>query len=237
MFGSSWHLMTGPTTATSIVILGAISPFAEPNTAFFIQLALTLTFLAGVFQLFLGLARMGVLVNFVSNSVVISFTAGAALLIMTSQIKYMLGISMPTSLSFLEKWIFLSKNLAYTDIYVLGISSVTLCIAVFCKIFLKRLPYMLVSIILGSALCYYASMNGLNIALVGKITAQLPPLSMPSFSFEIITKLAPDAFAIALLGLVQTVSVSRTIAIKSKQRVSSNQEFICLLYTSPSPRD
>ena len=100
------------------------------------------------------------------------------------------------------------------------------CIAVFCKIFLKRLPYMLVSIILGSALCYYASMNGLNIALVGKITAQLPPLSMPSFSFEIITKLAPDAFAIALLGLVQTVSVSRTIAIKSKQRVSSNQEFI-----------
>ncbi|MGB1205582.1 MAG: SulP family inorganic anion transporter [Chitinophagales bacterium] len=226
MFGSSWHLMTGPTTATSIVILGAISPLADPNTTLFIQLALTLTFLAGLFQLFLGLARMGVLVNFVSSSVVIGFTAGAALLIMTSQIKYMLGISMPKSLSFLEKWIFLFKNLDYTDIYVLGLSSVTLCIAVFCKIFLKRLPYMLVSIIIGSALCYYASINGHNIALVGQITAQLPPLSMPNFSFEALTILAPDAFAIALLGLVQAVSVSRTIATKSKQRLNSNQEFI-----------
>ena len=226
MFGSSWHLMTGPTTATSIVILGAISPFAEPNTTLFIHLALTLTFLAGVFQFFLGLARMGVLVNFVSNSVVIGFTAGAALLIMTSQIKFMLGISMPKSISFLEKWLFIFKNLAYADIYTLGLSSVTLLVAVFCKFFLKRLPYMLISIVIGSALCYYATLNGLNVALVGQITAQLPPLSMPNMSFELLAKLAPDAFAIALLGLVQSISVSRTIATKSKQRLNSNQEFI-----------
>jgi len=78
LFGSSHHLISGPTTAISIVVFSAISHHAEPGTTEFIQLALTLTFLAGVYQLAFGLARLGVLVNFVSHTVIIGFTAGAA---------------------------------------------------------------------------------------------------------------------------------------------------------------
>ena len=78
LFGSSWHLISGPTAAMSIVVFTSVSPLAEPGTAEFIALALTLTLMKGVFQLVLASARLGVLVNFVSHSVVIGSTAGGA---------------------------------------------------------------------------------------------------------------------------------------------------------------
>jgi SulP family sulfate permease len=77
LFGSSLHLVSGPTTAISIVVFSAVSHHAIPGTSEFISLALTITMLAGVYQLVLGLARMGVVVNFVSHTVVVGFTGGA----------------------------------------------------------------------------------------------------------------------------------------------------------------
>jgi sulfate permease, SulP family len=92
LFGSSWHLVSGPTTAISIAVFAAMSPLADPGSAQYISMVLTLTFLTGLFQLILGLARMGVLVNFISHTVVIGFTAGAALLIAASQVKNFFGL-------------------------------------------------------------------------------------------------------------------------------------------------
>ncbi|HEY9163696.1 MAG TPA: SulP family inorganic anion transporter, partial [Magnetovibrio sp.] len=80
LFGSSRHLISGPTTAISIVIFSTVSRYAEAGTPEFVQMALSVTFLAGVYQLAFGLARLGVLVNFVSHTVVVGFTAGAAIL-------------------------------------------------------------------------------------------------------------------------------------------------------------
>lgn len=95
LFGSSYHLVSGPTTAISIVVFATVSQHATPGTPEFISIALTLTFLAGVYQLAFGLARLGALVNFVSHTVVIGFTAGAAILIATSQMKHILGLRLP----------------------------------------------------------------------------------------------------------------------------------------------
>ncbi|MEJ2529952.1 MAG: SulP family inorganic anion transporter, partial [Gammaproteobacteria bacterium] len=91
LFGSSWHLVSGPTTAASIVLFSSLSAMAEPGSAQYVQLALTLTFMVGAIQLFMGLARLGTLVNFISHSVVVGFTAGAAVLIATSQLKNFFG--------------------------------------------------------------------------------------------------------------------------------------------------
>src|SRR5512147_1190540 len=92
LFGSSWHLVSGPTTAASIVLFSVLSPHAEPGSAAYVQLALTLTFMVGLIQLALGAARLGALINFISHSVVIGFTAGAAILIATSQAKHFFGL-------------------------------------------------------------------------------------------------------------------------------------------------
>jgi SulP family sulfate permease len=102
LFGSSWHLVSGLTTAISLVVFSAISRHAEPGTPEFISLALTLTFMAGAYQLAFGLAQLGRLVNFVSHSVVVGFTAGAAILIVTSQMKSVLGIDIARGDSFLH---------------------------------------------------------------------------------------------------------------------------------------
>src|SRR5688500_683052 len=102
LFGSSWHLVSGPTTAISIVIYSTMSTLAEPGTPPYIGLVLMSTFLTGVFQLAMGAARMGVLVNFISHTVVVGFTAGAALLIAGSQIQHFFGIPMERGLSFAE---------------------------------------------------------------------------------------------------------------------------------------
>ena len=85
LFGSSWHLVSGPTNVISIFLFASLAVIAEPGSANYVALALTVTFLAGVMQLAMGLARMGALVNFISHTVVISFTAGAACLIVAGR--------------------------------------------------------------------------------------------------------------------------------------------------------
>ena len=94
LWGSSWHLICGPTAAISIVLYASISPVAVPGSDDYIRLILLLTFLAGVFQWLLGMLRFGALVNFVSHSVVLGFTLGAAVVIALGQVPNLLGLDL-----------------------------------------------------------------------------------------------------------------------------------------------
>ena len=225
LFGSSFHLVSGPTTAISIVVFAAISHHAEPGTPEFLSMALTLTFLAGVYQLAFGLARLGALVNFVSHTVVIGFTAGAAILIVTSQIKHVTGIFVPKGESFLHTWGDLYQGIGEFNFYLLVIALVTLVAAIVTKKLAPKAPNLLVGMVAGSLVAIVLK-DYTDIKLLGEIPAQLPPLSMPDFSFATIKMLAPEAFAVALLGLIEAVSISRSVATRSDQRIDSNQEFV-----------
>ena len=226
LFGSSFHLVSGPTTAISIVVFSSISQYADPGTDEFITLALTLTFLAGIYQLAFGLARLGALVNFVSHTVVIGFTAGAAILIATSQVKHVTGIFVPKGETFLHTWKDLYEGLGQVDPYLLVIALATMISALLTKRYWPKMPGLLIGLIVGSIVALLFKGQTDNIRLVGEIPAHLPPMSHPSFSFETIKMLAPQAFAVALLGLIEAVSISRAIATKSSQRIDPNQEFI-----------
>ena len=104
LFGSSYHLVSGQTTAASIVLFSSLSALAIPGSVDFVRYALTLTFLVGIIQLAMGLARLGVLVNFISHSVIVGFTAGAAILIGTNQLRNFFGIEMDRGIPFYEIW-------------------------------------------------------------------------------------------------------------------------------------
>ncbi len=226
LFGSSYHLVSGPTTAISIVVFSAISKYAEPGTDEFISLTLTLTFLAGVYQLAFGLARLGALVNFVSHTVVIGFTAGAAILIATSQMKHILGIEIAKGESFLHTWAAIFNEINSSNPYLIGIALATLITAILVKKFIPKIPNLLIGMVAGSLVALALKDATDGIILIGEIPGQLPPLSTPDFSFETIKSLAPEAFAVALLGLIEAVSISRAVATKSYQRIHSSQEFI-----------
>ena len=226
LFGSSFHLISGPTTAISIVVFAAVSKYAAPGSEEFVALALTLTFLAGVYQLVFGLAKFGLLVNFVSHNVVIGFTAGAAILIASSQIPYILGIHIPRGEGFINTWIDLYSGVGEFNIYLLIVGLGTLVSSIIIKLIRPKFPYLLIGMFVGGFLAFYLSSFTDSIETVGVMPAYFPPLSSPNFSLNSLKSLAPEAFAIALLGLIEASSIGRSIATKSNQRINPSQEFI-----------
>lgn len=230
LFGSSWHLVSGPTTAISIAVFAAISPFADPGSPEFISMVLTLTFLTGVFQLILGLARMGVLVNFISHTVVIGFTAGAALLIAASQIKNFLGIDIVRGAPFHVVIEQTFAQLGNVNLYVTLIGTITLASGILAKRYIPKLPYMIVAMVVGSVVAYLVNLEvGVETTLiktVGALPSHLPPFVFPDFSYSTIHKVLFPALVVTMLALTEAVSISRAIAVKSEQRIDGNQEFI-----------
>ncbi len=227
LFGSSWHLVSGPTTAISIVVFAAASPLAEPGTPQFIGLVLTLTFLTGVFQLAMGLARLGALVNFISHTVIIGFTAGAAILIASSQIKNFFGLDIPRGAHFHQVMIHFFGHLFDIRPNVMAVALVTLVSGILAKKYLSKLPYMIVAMVVGSLVAYMLNHQyGAHISTVGPLPASLPALSLPDFSANALKHSVFSAMIITILALTEAVAIARSVAIKSGQAIDSNQEFV-----------
>jgi len=230
MWGSSWHLVSGPTTAISIVVFASISPLAEPGSAQFIGMVLTLTLLAGLIQLAMGLARLGALVNFISHTVIIGFTAGAAILIATSQIKNFFGLDISRGAHFHEVFIQFGTHIVDTQPWVLTVGLVTLVSGILAKRYLTKLPYMIVAMVAGSVVAaflnYEMGAEQTGIHTVGALVASFPPLSLPDFSLTAIKQTLFPATIIAILALTEAVAIARSVAAKSDQRIDSNQEFV-----------
>ena len=229
LFGSSLHLVSGPTAALSIVIFATLSPLAEPGSAAYIQLALTLTLMSGVLMLLMGLARLGFLVNFISHSVVLGFTAGAAVLIAASQLKNFFGVSVAASASFVETLSRFAHELSHTNLFVLSVGCVTLLAGIATRRYLPKVPHMISAMLIGSlfaALLESVFGSRASIATVAAIPRNLPPLSLPALSAHALHNLPAIALALTMLSLTEAIAIARAIALKSGQRIDSNQEFI-----------
>jgi len=229
LFGSSYHLISGPTTTSSIVVFSVISKFANPESDIeaFISLAIVLSFMAGVIKLLMGIAKMGKLVNFVSHSVVIGFAAGAGILIAFKQLKYIFGINVPSGSSFYEIINYIIIHIKETNLYVLSVALGTLLLA----FIIKKIKYisrinLLIAMILGSLLAILLGGEIHGIQTVGNVPSNLPPFKIPDFNFEDMRLLTTGAITLALLGLVEAVSIARAIALHSHQKLENNQEFI-----------
>ncbi|MCD6706056.1 MAG: SulP family inorganic anion transporter [Thiobacillus sp.] len=227
LFGSSWHLVSGPTTAASIVLFSVLSPHADPGSAQYVSLALTLTFMVGIVQLIMGLAKLGTLVNFISHSVVTGFTAGAAILIATNQVKHFTGQAIPRGASFSDTWSYVFTHVDEIHIAIAATGLFTLLLGIAVKRWLPKLPYMIVAMLggafFGNALAIWL---GVELPAVGALPASLPPLSAPDFDAESIRAVASGVIAVTLLALTEAVSIARALAARSGQHVDGNQEFV-----------
>jgi SulP family sulfate permease len=230
LFGSSWHLVSGPTTAASIVMFSSLSTIALPGSAEYISLAITLAFMVGIIQLAMGFVRLGALVNFISHSVIVGFTAGAACLIAAKQAKTFLGIDIPESDHFYQTVNYLWDNWTSFHPLVMLVALTTLIVGMIAHKINPRFPGMILALLVGSVTAVlfntFLSNEMTGIQMVGALPQQLPPLSSPRFSFDVLRDLAPLAIAMTLFALTEAVSIARSISIKSGQPIEGNQEFI-----------
>jgi len=230
LYGSSWHLVSGTTIGASIVMFSSLSTMATPGSEAYIALAITLAFMVGVLQLAMGLLRFGSLVNFISHSVIVGFTSGAAILIMAKQAKSFLGIHIPEAGHWLEALKFIWVYWETFHPLVLVVSLITLLTALFIRYRYPGKPDMVIALVVGSlAALLFNSLFGsqvTGIEMVGALPQQLPSFIAPQISLAVFRDLAPVAFAMTLFALTEAMSISRSLSLRSGQPIEGNQEFI-----------
>lgn len=229
LFGSSRLMVTGPANAISLTTMALLAPLAMPGSAHYIALAITLSFLVGALQLALGLARAGKLVDLVPHSVIVGFTAGAAVLIINSQIGPFLGLALPRGLSVIDTLHAAATRLTEVQPAAPLVGAITIAAILLWKPLNRYLPAMLVAVVVGSLAAWLiarALPQWPALATVSALPGALPPLSLPDLSLDTIRLLFGATLVMTLLGLTEAVAIARSAATKYGDRLDGNQEFI-----------
>jgi SulP family sulfate permease len=236
LFGSSKQLATGPVAVVSLLTASAIIPLAgDPGTmtqeqvvAVYAPLAILLAFLVGCFQLFLGVFKLGVIVNFLSHPVIVGFTNAAAMIIGLSQLNKIFGVSKERSESFVNDiWGVIQQVPTDTHLPTFLFGAGAILILWGFKKYLPHIPGVLVAVagttIISWAIGYEQMMPG---SVVGTIPEGLPSMQVPDFNMEMMGTLFTSAIVISLVGFMEAISIAKAMAAKTKDRIDPNQELI-----------
>ena len=227
LWGSSAHLITGPTIAVSLVVFSALNKLAPVGSPDYLGLVFFLALLMGVLQIVMGVVRLGHLLNFVSHTVLLGFMAGAAVLIGFKQLPGLLGVSIPKTGIFHEHLFSLTLNLHKTHLLTLLLGLVTIATIVTLRKVRPYWPGALLAMILVGVIVAVFDLDSRGVAVVGTIPRALPSLRIPEAGgFKRLGELAPAVLAMAILGLVEAVSIAKSIAEQTRQRLNVNREFI-----------
>ncbi|MBT3048361.1 MAG: solute carrier 26 family protein [gamma proteobacterium symbiont of Ctena orbiculata] len=225
-FGSSRQLATGPVAVVSLMTAAALEPIAtSPDT--YLAYALLLAFMVGVFQMFLGLFKLGVLVDFLSHPVVVGFTNAGALIIATSQLGKVFGVSVEREAHHYETvWNTILAAIDSTHGSTLGMAILAFAIMWGLKRYAPSLPGVLIAVVVTTLIAWLAGFNEAGGKVVGDIPKGLPALSLPIFDFTTVWQLIPAAITISLIGFMEAISIAKAMAARTRQRLNANQELI-----------
>ena len=229
VFGSSRLMVTGPANAISLTTMALVAPLAAVGSPQYVSLVLTLTFLVGALQLLLGLARAGSLVDKVPHSVVVGFTAGAAVLIANSQVGPLLGIALPRGGNVFENLREATTRLSETQALAVLAGVSTMVIAVAAKPLNRIVPAMLVAVVGATLITIGAQAlwpGRPALPTVSALPGALPPLSWPDLSIDTVRSLFSATLVMTLLALTEASAIARSVARVRGDRLDGNQEFI-----------
>lgn len=226
LFGSSALLSTGPVAMTSLLTAASVGHIATPGTAEFVSYVTLLALLSGLFQIGLGLARAGVLLNLLSHPVLMGFINAAALIIALSQLPALSGILVPQTDHFLvDIWHVLARMDRLHGMSV-AFGLLAMALLYLFRRFAPRLPGVLIMVMALTVLSYATDFAEHGGSVVGEIPAGMPSMSVPAMSWRATIALLPAAFVIALISFMEAMSSSKVIAIKTRSRWDENQELI-----------
>lgn len=226
LWGSSNQMHTGPANAISLLVFSTLTGLYVAGTPEYILAAGMMALMVGVFQLVMGLARLGILINFVSHSVIVGFATGAGILIAIKQFESLLGLDLPgaTIVDTVTDTVLLFPE-SHVETAVIGIG--TMIFIIILRRINPKLPAALLSMLLSSIIVFAFQLDQAGVEVIGELSGQLPPITpLPIFDFALLAQLSPGALAIGAIGLVEGAAIARSIAAQTGQRLNSNQEFV-----------
>lgn len=243
VFGTSRALAVGPVAVVSLMTAAAVGQVAAQGTADYLSAAIVLALLSGLFLIAMGLFRLGFLANFLSHPVISGFITASGLIIATSQVKHILGIS-GGGHTLVDLLAGLAAGISETNLPTLLIGAGALAFLFWVRSSLKPLllrlglnrrladviakagPVFAVAVTI--ALAAGLDLRQAGVAIVGEVPQGLPPFAVPLFDFELWQSLLVPAVLISIVGFVESVSVAQTLAAKRRQRIDPDQELVGL---------
>ncbi len=230
LFGSSWHVVSGPTNANSLALFATLVPLAAVGSPEYIALALAVTVLVGLMQFAIGALRLGGIANFISPAALRGFMAGAAALIAFYALPDLLGLRAPSAHRLLSLAEHLVAQIGATSPAAVAVGVVTIGVSVVVRRLRPRAPSMLFGIVAATALAYalnrwWLDGNAAHVAVVGTLPAIWLHFRLPAVELRSLPDLVGIAFALTIVALGQSISIAKAVAARSGQYIDANREF------------
>ena len=220
-WGSSRHLATGPVAMASLISAATVQAIAPDGSEAFIAYSILLALMVGVIRLCLGLLKLGILVNLLSAPAVAGFTNAVALVIATSQLHHVFGVRVEAGhYHFQTVWLVGQAAVAHLDWTTVGMAALTLAILTAMR---YRHEKMIVAVTIATVVSWVSGFAG---PVVGEIPAGLPSLRIPQVEISAIPVLAMGAITLTLIGLMEAMSIAKTLAARTRQHIDLNQELV-----------
>ena len=228
LFGTSRQLAVGPVAIVSLLTASALAPLVEEGTSGYLAAAALLALMVGVVHIALGVGRLGFLVNFLSHSVLVGFTAAAAIIIGFSQAKHLFGISTERQDHFYETVVEFFDNVSDTNTTTLLLGVLALTALFTMKRYAPRAPAALV-VVVGSIMAVELfGLEDRGVKVVGDIPDSLPAFGLPDFGGSLVGNLAGTAMVITIVGFMESIAVAKVYARRHRYEVVANRELIGL---------
>lgn len=231
LFGTSRQLVVGPTSAVSILLASALAGLSVDSPAQYAALAGLVAVIVGVIALIAYALRLGALMNFISESVLVGFSTGAALYIAGSQLGKLFGIHGAQG-QFLERVSFIIDNIHLTNPWALAFGLGGIAVLLTGEHWKPRLPWPLMVVLGSIAIMRLVDPKSLGIDVVGAIPAGLPQFSIPQVYLPDAREVVRGAMAIFVLAYVEGMSMARAFAMKNGYQVDPNKELLALGFAS-----
>jgi high affinity sulfate transporter 1 len=227
LVGSTRQLAIGPTSAISLLVGFSLAEMVGGDSSRYLALAAIIALMVGVISVLAWLFRLSSLVDFISDTVLLGFKAGAGLTIAMTQLPKLFGVPGGGEFFFERLWLLITQ-LPKTNVTTLVFGLVALALLFGGERLFPRRPIALIVVVLSIVLVSLTPLAHAGLTTVGELPRGLPSLGLPSLSLSDIYAVLPIAFACFLLAFIESVSTARTLAAKHGYEIDARQELLGL---------
>ena len=220
--GVSSYMIVGPTNMMAMAIASSLKFVTGEN---YLAVLFLLTLLIGIFQLLFGLFKLGNLVNYVSHPVIIGLSTGAALLIGVGQLQNFLGLSLAGGPNLFTNIYTVAINLDQVNLLTVYLGILTILTILIIQKINSKLPSYLITLIVITLLVFAFDLQN-QVEVIGDLPASIPEFNLISISVPYLGEILTKSLSIALLGLIQTLAVVKSLTARTGEEADINKEFI-----------